>query len=178
MSVFRPVLLTITFGLFSAVLSLAMFPETASAQFRPMIYEDVIVEAPVSEVWEDWTTEAGVTSFFAKAAEIEMRTGGAYRLYFAPNAPKGSRGNDTGQVLGWQTERMLNVSWAMPPYMPEIRPHLTVLQLEFVDLGADKTKVRLFHTGFGQGKAWDEGRMYFEKTWPEVLALYKKEAEK
>lgn len=151
---------------------------TAQAQLRPMIYADVTVEAPVADVWEDWTTEAGLTSFFAEAAEIELKPGGAYRLYFAPSAPEGSRGNDAGEVLGWQDKQMLNVSWAMPPYMPEIRPHLTVLQIEFVKLDTDRTQVRLFHTGFGQGQAWDEGRAYFEKTWPEVLALYKKEAEK
>ena len=154
------------------------FANPANAQLRPMIYADVTVDAPVSDVWDDWTTAAGVTSFFAKAADIEMKPGGAYRLYFAPSAPEGSRGNDMGEVLGWQTKRMLNVSWAMPPYMPEIRPHLTVLQLEFVELDKDTTQVRLFHTGFGQGEDWDKGRKYFEKTWPEVLALYKTEAEK
>lgn len=156
----------------------SIFMGNAHAQLRPMIYADVTVDAPISDVWEDWTTEAGVTSFFAKAAEIEMKPGGAYRLYFAPSAPEGSRGNDTGEVLGWQKEKMLNVSWAMPPYMPEIRPHLTVLQLEFVELGSNQTQVRLFHTGFGRGEKWDEGRRYFEKTWRTVLALYKTKAEK
>jgi len=151
---------------------------SASAQLRPMIYEDVTVNAPISEVWTDWTTAEGLTAFFAKEAHVELRQGGAYQLYFAPDAPEGSKGNDAGEVLGLQTEKMLNVTWAMPPYMPDIRPHLTVLQLEFVPLSADKTKVRLFHTGFGRGTAWDEGRNYFEKVWPKVLASYKIEAEK
>jgi len=70
----------------------SLFMGTAHAQLRPMIYADVTVDAPISDVWEDWTTEAGVTSFFAKAAEIEMKPGGAYRLYFAPSAPEGSAG--------------------------------------------------------------------------------------
>ena len=156
----------------------SIFMGSAHAQLRPMIYADVTVDAPISDVWGDWTTETGVTSFFAKAAEIEMKPSGAYRLYFAPSAPKGSRGSDSGEILGWQDEKMLNISWAMPPYMPEIRPHLTVLQLEFVELESNRTQVRLFHTGFGRSEQWEEGRSYFEKTWPAVLALYKTEAEK
>jgi len=52
------------------------------------------------------------------------------------------------------------------------------LQLEFVELGSNQTQVRLFHTGFGRGEKWDEGRRYFEKTWRTVLALYKTKAEK
>jgi len=93
----------------------SIFMGNAHAQLRPMIYADVTVDAPISDVWED---------------------------------------------------------------MPEIRPHLTVLQLEFVELGSNQTQVRLFHTGFGRGEKWDEGRRYFEKTWRTVLALYKTKAEK
>lgn len=166
------------FFIFASAMYVSANSSIAHAQLRAMVYSEVVVEAPVSEVWQDWTTEDGLTSFFAKEAEVDLKPGGAFRLYFAPSAPEGSRGNDTGEVLGWQTEKMLNVSWAMPPYMPEIRPHLTVLQFEFVELSKERTQIRLFHTGFGRGEEWEKGHQYFQKTWPEVLALYKDEAEK
>ena len=161
----------------AAILTVCLLAAPANAQLRPMVYSEVTVDAPVSDVWTDWTTADGLTSFFAKEANVDLRQGGAYQLYFAPDAPIGSRGNDAGEILGWQDERMLNVSWAMPPYMPEIRPHLTVLQLEFETLSAERTRLRVFHTGFGRGAEWEEGRDYFQATWPQVLSAYKKQAE-
>ena len=60
----------------------------------------------------------------------------------------------------------------MPPYMPEIRPHLTSVQLRFEPVGLQRTRVRLYHTGFGDSAAWREGEAYFETTWPAVLQAY------
>jgi len=145
---------------------------SAQAQLRPMVYAEETVEAPIAEVWTDWTTAEGLKTFFAKEANIEARPGGAYELFFAPDAPEGSRGNDGGVVLGLEDGQMLNVTWAMPPYMPEIRPHQTVLQLRFTPVGDGRTRIRIYHTGFGDSAAWEEGRAYFAKTWPEVLNAY------
>lgn len=148
-------------------------PFLATAQLRPMIYEDVIVEASPSEAFEDWTTSNGIQSFFAPKATIEAVPGGLYELCFAPDAPKGSCGNDEGRLLALQADQMISFTWAMPPYMPEIRPHLTVVQILFEAVDEDQTRVRLFHTGFGEGEAWDQGREYFVQAWPAVLENYR-----
>jgi len=166
-------LLTLIAGLFA----LTILPPSAHAQLRPMVYADTTVEADVQRVWEDWTTAEGLTGFFAKDAVIEPRPGGDYIVIFAPDAPEGSRGSDTGMILGLQDDnddgsRMISFTWAMPPYMPEIRPHMTAVQIWFVPDGAGRTRLRLFHTGFGDSQAWQDGRAYFSKTWPEVLRAY------
>jgi len=159
--------------IFGSVLNWVSFAPDSAAQLRPMVYAESTVDAPTEQVWTDWTTEDGVTAFFAKEAEIELTPGGTYALYFAPDAPEGSRGSDSSTVLGLVDGRMLHVTWAMPPYMPEIRPHLTALQLEFAPIGDTQTRIRLFHTGFGDSEAWSEGRDYFAKVWPEVLETYR-----
>lgn len=150
---------------------------SANAQLRPMIYAEETIDLPRAEVWADWTTSEGIASFFAEESVIEMQPGGKYFLVFDAEAPEGSRGTDYGQVLGYHYENMLHVSWPMPPYMPKIRPHLTALQLEFKRVDDDTTTIRLFHTGFGDSEAWDEGIAYFEQTWPAILALYKETVE-
>ncbi len=157
----------------------AMMGQTyAHAQLRPMVYTDKIIDAPIETVWQDWTTSEGLESFFAPKAIVEARPGGAYEIWFAPDAPAGQRGAENGIIIGLQTSndgpRMISFTWAMPPYMEDIRPHMTVVQLWFVPQSSRKTRLRLFHTGFGDTKAWQEGRDYFAKTWPEVLTRYAK----
>ena len=153
------------------------FHSAATAQLRPMIYAEETIDVPRLDVWEDWTTEDGITSFMGESATIEMRPGGAYNIIFDPEAPIGSQGNDYGQVVGYQFENMLSVTWSMPPSIPKIRPHLTALQLEFKRIDDNKTRLRLFHTGFGDSVAWDEGIAYYQDVWPAILAKYKATAE-
>jgi len=73
---------------------------------------------------------------------------------------------------GLHGTRMISFTWAMPPYMEDIRPHMTIVQLWFMPLPNGKTRLRLFHTGFGDTPAWQKGRDYFAKTWPDVIARY------
>lgn len=157
---------------FAAIATLTL-AAPASAQLRPMVYTETTVERSADEVFADWTTDASVEAFFAPKANIKPVPGGRYRLCFAPGAPEGSCGNDEGRVMAVQPGRMLSFSWAMPPYMAEIRPHMTSVQILFEPLGDERTRVRLFHTGFGEGEAWAEGRNYFAKTWPTVLENYR-----
>ena len=154
----------------------AVLAASAQAQLRPMVYVETTVERSTDEAFADWTTDARVEAFFAPQATIEAVPGGRYRLCFAPDAPQGSCGNDDGRILALQPGHMLAFTWAMPPYMPEIRPHLTSVQILFEPVDADTTRVRLFHTGFGSGEAWREGRAYFAQTWPQVLEAYRADA--
>ncbi len=155
------------------ILWICAFLTPATAQLRPMVYTETIVDAPAAEVWSDWTTEAGLEDFFAPKAVIELEPGRAYELWFLPDAEPGQRGAEDGVILGLEPERMLHFTWAMPPYMPEIRQHMTAVQILFEPISETKTRVRLFHTGFGTTKAWDKGHDYFTKVWPGVMKNYK-----
>ena len=156
------------FGLMTSAQAYDGPPATISATIE--------MDAPVSEAWAMWTTEEGL-SFFAPAAEIELEPGGIFEVYFLPDAPAGMRGSEGTHVLGFQTERMLTITWALPPYMPEVRPHLTPLTIMFEDLGEDRTRVSIEHSGWGRGGQWDDAYAYFEDNWQSVLELMKAAAE-
>jgi len=83
-----------------------------------MVYSEVSVDRSASEAFADWTTEESVESFFAKKAFIDPVPGGDYALWFAVDAPEGSRGSDSSTVLAVEPDKMLSFTWAMPPYMP------------------------------------------------------------
>jgi len=149
----------------------------AHAQLRPMVYSETTVTRTVDDVWQDWTSVDGLESHFAPKAVIDLRPGGAYEVWFLPDAPKGQRGAEDGVILGLQTDakdgtKMIQFTWKMPPYMPEINTHMTVVQMWFIP-ETDKTRIRLFHTGFGDTQNWREARDYFATTWPKVLSDYK-----
>lgn len=159
-----------------ALLSLlcsVIFIATATAQPRPAVYADILVDITAETAWQDWTSAKGLESFFTPKAIIDLRPGGAYEAWFLPDAAKGQRGAEDGIILGFQDGRMIHFTWAMPPYMPDIRPHMTTVQIFFDPVSDSQTRVRLYHTGFGDTPEWEKGQAYFEKVWPEVLKGYK-----
>lgn len=145
-----------------------VFLTTPAIASSRIIVASVEVEATPSDIWEMWTTEEGL-AFFAPASRIDLRPGGDYEVYFLPDAPEGQRGSEGTTVLGFQENRMLTVTWAMPPYMPEVRPHLTPLTIEIVPVSDTTTSVILTHTGWGEGGEWDAAYAYFQQNWPLVL---------
>ena len=121
--------------------------------------------APVGEVWKLWTTEAGVTSFFAPGARIEPKVDGLYEIYFNPKAEPGMRGSDGMRILAFEPERRLAFTWNAPPSIPEIRGQRTMVVVELQPAGEGRTKLRFTHLGWGEGEKWDEAYAYFDKAW-------------
>lgn len=131
------------------------------------IEAEVVVDAPLRAVWETWTTEEGLETFFAPECHIDLRSGGMLEILFSPEAPAGRRGAEGNWVLAVQPERLLSFTWDAPPTMPEIRAQRTHVTVRFEELGPDKTRVTLRHDGWGEGETWDEAFTYFDRAWKE-----------
>ena len=134
-----------------------------------MLKFSVDVPASVADVWHAWTTEAGATTFFARACHIDLRVGGAYEMYFAPDAPAGERGGDGLTILAIQPERMLSFTWNAPPSLPDVREQHTAVTIRLYPLPANQTRVTLIHSGWGEGGQWDDAFAYFANAWGEVV---------
>jgi len=130
---------------------------------------DVVVEAGVKEVWEAWTTDKGLESFFAPVCRVELRMNGAFEILFNPDAEPGFRGAEGMKVLAYQPEKMLAFTWNAPPHLPEARKQMTHVQVWLDELGDGQTRVTLVHRGWGEGGEWDEAFDYFDKAWGEVV---------
>lgn len=139
-----------------------------------MIETEVVVAAPVADVWQAWTTRDGLRSFFGADALIELRPGGPFEIYFVPDAPVGQRGSEGCQVLAFLPQKMLAFSWNAPPSIPTIRGERTQVVVLFEPRGPNQTRVRLVHHGWGTGDDWDKAFTYFSKAWPSVLASLEK----
>lgn len=158
--------------MFAALLlqaSVAEMPEADMPSDRA-IEASAVIDRPVAEAWDMWTSVEGL-SFFAPSALIELEPGGRYEVYFAPDAPEGMRGSEGTHILAMQDERLLSITWALPPYMPEVRDHLTHLTVRFAPVGDSQTRVSIRHDGWAEGGQWEDAHAYFETNWPTVIGL-------
>ncbi|HEU0202255.1 MAG TPA: SRPBCC domain-containing protein, partial [Burkholderiaceae bacterium] len=165
-------LLTILCGL-----AIALSAPAPSAAERS-IDKEVVIDGAVDEVWEAWTTRAGVVSFFAPDAEVDARVGGAFHIYFDPLAQSGFKGADDMRFLALQPKKMLSFDWNAPPHLPEARQQRTFVVVRLHPVGEKQTRVSLHHTGWGEGGEWDKAFAYFDRAWIAVLANLKRRFEK
>lgn len=133
------------------------------------IVAEVVVPAPLLEVWAAWTTEEGVRSFFAPECRIELRPGGAYEMFFDLSAEPGKRGGEGMVLLALQPPVMLSFTWNAPPELPEARWQRTHVVVRLRELAADETLVTLRHDGWGEGGEWDAAFEYFSRVWGGVV---------
>ena len=141
------------------------------------IDKEIVVPAALDKVWESWTTREGIRGFFAPDAEIEPSVGGAFHIHIDPLAPRGSRGADDMRFMALQPMKMLSFDWNAPPHLAEARAQRTFVVLRFEPVDDKNTRVRLHHTGWGDGGQWDQAYAYFDRAWGNVLANLKKRHE-
>ena len=127
--------------------------------------KQVVVGAPVAEVWAAWTTAEGCATFFAPRARVRAEPGGPYELLFDDEQPPGKQGSEGCVVLEVEPERRLAFSWNNPPHLAAIRDRHTRVDLRLAPEDAGRTRVTLVHSGFGAGGEWDQAHAYFERAW-------------
>lgn len=139
-------------------------------QTPPPIVHDAVVAAPIEAVWDAWTTQEGVTSFFAPAARVERRVGGAYEMYFLVTGPPGERGGEGLHFLELEPPRRFLIEWNAPPHFGPLRGQKTWVEVTLAE-AEGKTAVHLVHGGFGDvALGWTAVHDYFVAAWGRVLA--------
>lgn len=132
--------------------------------------KEAIIRASLEQAWESWTTRAGITAFFAPDALIEARVGGAFQIYMDPGAEPGHKGADEMRFMALQPHKMLSFDWNAPPHLAEVRRQRSFVIVRFEPVDAQHTRVKLHHTGWGEGAEWDKAFNYFDRAWGNVLA--------
>ncbi len=141
-----------------------------------MIRQEVIVSAPLAEVWRAWTTSQGAQAYFAPRANIELAVGGRYELLFNLAGAEGSRGSEGCKVLSFLPMEMLSFEWNGPPSVASSQPARarTRVVVQFEELAGDRVKVKLTHLGMGQGPEWDKHYEHFSRAWAVIIENFKR----
>ncbi|GAM99593.1 hypothetical protein U91I_03247 [alpha proteobacterium U9-1i] len=130
---------------------------------------EILLPAPVAEVWPLFSTSAGLSSWMAPVAAIDLRVGGMMEASYSRGARPGDAGNILNRVLSYLPERMISIAIERaPPNFPhadEARTLWTVIELE--PYAENVTRVRVIMLGYDEGEAFDVLARHFNagNTW-------------
>lgn len=129
----------------------------------------LLLDAPLEDVWNAWATEEGVKSFFAPGCRIEPRVDGAYEILFNPAGEPGQRGAEGMRILVYEPRQRLAFTWNAPPDLPNVRAQRTLVTLDFEAQGEKRTRLTFTQAGWGAGPEWDKAYAYFDRAWGGVV---------
>ncbi len=102
----------------------------------------VTVPATVDQVWDAFTTPAGLTTWLAPFAQVELAVGGPWHVSVTPDGATAG-----GTVLLYQPKSLLALSAMAPTQFPTVRRQRTTAVFLFDAAGPNATTVRLAQTG-------------------------------
>ena len=76
----------------TACLAAAFFLAPIAHAEERALHKEVIVKAPIADVWNAWTTTEGIKTFFAPDAHVEARPDGPFEIYINPVCRAGDEG--------------------------------------------------------------------------------------
>jgi uncharacterized protein YndB with AHSA1/START domain len=104
--------------------------------------KEVFIKASPKRVFQALTDPAELERWFVQKAQVDLRLGGAIRLEWAPDAV------ELGTILVLEPPHRLSYSWQA------LEPSPTTITFELTAEN-DGTRLRLTHTGIGEGEDWD-----------------------
>lgn len=110
-----------------------------------------------------------LTQWLTNKADVELKVGGKYELYWTPDDPDKTNNSTYGcKILSFDKPYYINFEWCgnaeQKSFMNNVRP-LTNVTIIFSELENEKTKVTLLHSGWRQDENWESARQYFIIAW-------------
>jgi uncharacterized protein YndB with AHSA1/START domain len=133
---------------------------------------EVTIPASRAEVWKAFSTSAGLSTWLAPNAVVDLRPGGDWIVRFPASAgmPGSSAG---GTIVSFVPQKEIVLSALAPEKFPSVRAQRTTAKFEFEDHGKG-TLVRLTQTGWKDGDEWDRAYEYLTAGNAELLATLHK----
>jgi len=114
---------------------------------------EVVVAAKPADVWQAFTTNAGLDTWLWQDCTVDLREGGGWMVHY----PGGKTGG--GTIVTFRAGQQLVLHAMAPERFPEVRSVGTTAVFDFAPEG-DGTRVTLTQTGWKQGKEWDDAYEY------------------
>lgn len=122
------------------------------------------VNAPISTVWDIFTTSEGLKATGVALAEVDLRVGGTIRSQANGAGRLGDDETIVSEILAYEPERMLALrvrkAPASFPFKEAVSRIWTVIY--FTPAGAQMTHVRIVGLGYGDDEASLQLRRFFE----------------
>jgi uncharacterized protein YndB with AHSA1/START domain len=139
----------------------------------PPLVHEAVVEGPVADVWDAFTTKKGAESWMVAHADIDLRIGGKMRTHYDARGKLGDSKTIENTILSFDPQRMLSIRNTKAP---EGFAHADVFQktwtvVYFEKMGANRTKVTIVGLGYGTDEASQKVRAHFD--WGNAYTLKK-----
>lgn len=150
-----------------ALLTFVVYLSASAVQARASesIVTEGVVSASVTDVWNAWATTAGLKSWLAPHADIDLRIDGLMRSNYDPNGVLGDPGTIENKVLAYEPERMLSIKVAKAPekfpFKSRIGDMWTVLY--FQPTADGRTTLRIVGMGFGSDAESQKMKAFFDQ---------------
>jgi uncharacterized protein YndB with AHSA1/START domain len=142
----------------------------SKAQAAPRVLAaEVVVPAPVADVWAAWTTADGIATFFAPKGRVDLRVDGTYDVFFTPEGKPGQRGAEGMRIVGVEPLKRFAFTWSAPQNLPNVRAQRTIVELGFKPEGDKATRLTFTQYGWGEGEEWDKAYDYFDTAWGGIV---------
>src|SRR6185295_2553817 len=127
---------------------------TKIAQPARALRFEVIVPAPVDEVWSAFATTEGLATWLWRDVRVDARPGGDWIVLY----PGGKTGG--GTILSITPKSQVVIAALAPEQFPAVRATRTRATFEFSAVSPTSTKVTLVQTGWQSGAEWDAAYDY------------------
>lgn len=148
-----------------SLVMVAILSGSARAQDTNPVVAVSIVEAPVGAVWNAWATSAGLRSWLAPHADIDLRVGGLMRTNYDAQGSLGDSKTIENRILSLDPGRMLSIQVSKAPdnfpFANAIQHMWTVVYFEPV--GPKRTRVRVVGLGFRSDAESQRMRVFFDR---------------
>lgn len=129
-----------------------------------MLRHEALIDAPVAEVWEAFTTKKGIESWMVAHGEFDLRVGGKMRTHYDTKGVIGDENTIENTILSYEPMRMLSIKAtkcpANFPLKAAIDKMWTVVYFEPV--GSDQTRVTCVGMGFDDDEESQKLREHFD----------------
>lgn len=139
------------------------------------LQETIVIDAPVAVLWKAFTNAGEFMRWNSPVAAIDLRTGGTLEASYDDKHAIGDPDNIKHRIITYLPERMIVFQNIQAPQgLPgrELFRNIVAI-LEYQSLGADRTRVTLSQTGWGNDPASDQLYRFFESGNASVLAKMK-----
>jgi len=121
------------------------------------IEKELFIRATPERVFRALTDKAELEAWFVKEATVDLRVGGALRLFWDPTSVEGT-------FLEVDPPHRVVFTWDERPQVAGITTSAFTLTAE-----GSGTRLHLVHSGFGSGAAWDHLFDGVNSGWDEEL---------
>lgn len=119
------------------------------------VEKDLFINATPERVFRALTEKAELERWFVQKAEIDLRVGGAVMFEWAPGM------FETGTIVAVEPPHRLSYIWEA------LEPSPTTITFELTAEN-EGTRLRLVHSGIGEGEDWDNYYTSVNSGWGDV----------